>query len=267
MAAEPGEKQTSRLVLLVQNRTGYLNLCTLLSRGWLENAASGHAVIEWSWLAQCADGLIVLSGADHGALGRALLAGDDARAVALAERLAGAFPRRFYVEVQRCGLPGNEAHVRAAVELAARLALPVVATHAVQFLGPDDHEAHEARVCVADGEMLANPRRVKRFSREQYFKSQAQMEALFADLPSALANSVEIAKRCNMSLVLGKPQLPDFETPLVDGVRVPMAEYFRVAAHDGLDGATGKALSRRERARARAARATSPASTSRSRRS
>src|SRR6187399_1802609 len=103
MAAEPGEKQTSRLVLLVQNRAGYLNLCTLLSRGWLENAASGHAVIEWSWLAECADGLIVLSGADHGALGRALLAGDDMRAVGLAERLAGAFPRRFYVEVQRCG--------------------------------------------------------------------------------------------------------------------------------------------------------------------
>src|SRR6478735_2359578 len=235
MAAEAGEKQTSRLVLLVQNRTGYLNLCTLLSRGWLENAASGHAIIEWSWLAKGAEGLIVLSGADHGALGRALLAGDDARAVALAERLAAAFPRRFYLEVQRCGLPGNEAHVRAAVELAARLALPVVATHAVQFLGPDDHEAHEARVCVADGEMLANPRRVKRFSREQYFKSQAQMEQLFADLPSALANSVEIAKRCNLSLVLGKPQLPDFETPIENGVRVPMAEYFRVASHQGLE--------------------------------
>ncbi len=234
MAAEPGEKAISRLVLLVQNRAGYLNLCALLSRGWLENAASGHAVIEWSWLRECAEGLIVLSGADAGALGRALLAGDDARATTLAGRLSAWFPRRFYLEVQRCGLPGNEAHLRAALELAARMSLPVVATHAVQFLGRDDHEAHEARVCVADGEMLANPRRVKRFSREQYFKTQAQMEALFADLPSALANSVEIAKRCNMSLVLGKPQLPDFETPLVDGVRMPMAEYFRIAAHDGL---------------------------------
>ncbi|MGZ8261065.1 MAG: DNA polymerase III subunit alpha, partial [Caldimonas sp.] len=104
----------------------------------------------------------------------------------------------------------------------------------VQFLTAADHEAHEARVCVADGEMLANPRRVKRFSREQYFKTQGQMEQLFADLPSAIANTVEIAKRCNLSLVLGKPQLPDFETPLRDGARVPMAEYFRIAAHDGL---------------------------------
>jgi DNA polymerase-3 subunit alpha len=167
-------------------------------------------------------------------LDNTLLAGDSDRAQAIAERLDRCFPRRFYVEVQRCGLPGNEAHLRAAVELAAGLALPVVATHSVQFLTADDHEAHEARVCVADGEMLANPRRVKRFSREQYFKSQAQMEALFADLPSAVANTVEIAKRCNASLVLGKPQLPDFETPLRDGARVPMAEYFRIAAHDGL---------------------------------
>ncbi|HEY4956614.1 MAG TPA: DNA polymerase III subunit alpha, partial [Caldimonas sp.] len=199
------------------------------------NAASGHATIEWSWLDECGEGLIALSGADSGAIGRALLAGDRARAEAVAERLRAAFPRRFYLEVQRCGLPGNEAHLRAAVALAASLTLPVVATHTVQFLSPDDHEAHEARVCVADGEMLANPRRVKRFSREQYFKTQAQMEVLFADLPSALANTVEIAKRCNLTLVLGKPQLPDFETPLVNGARVPMAEYFRVASHQGLE--------------------------------
>jgi len=234
MAPDAGEKASTRLVLLVQNRVGYLNLSTLLSRGWLGNASSGHAIIEWPWLAEHGEGLIALSGADAGALGRALLAGDAARAEGIAERLARCFPRRFYIEVQRCGQPGNEAQLRAAVELAARLQLPVVATHSVQFLTADDHEAHEARVCVADGEMLANPRRVKRFSREQYLKSQREMERLFADLPSALANTVEIAKRCNLTLVLGKPQLPDFETPLRNGARVPMAEYFRIAAHDGL---------------------------------
>src|SRR6185436_8475324 len=100
---------------------------------------------------------------------------------------------------------------------------------------PDAFAAHEARVCVAAGETLANPRRIKRFSREQYFKSQAQMEALFADVPSALANTLEIARRCNLTLVLGKPQLPDFPTPLVDGAPMPMAEYFRVASHEGLE--------------------------------
>ena len=190
------------------------------------------------------------------------------RAREAARRAAGAlFPRRFYLELQRCGLPGNESHVRAAVELAARLALPVVATHPVQFLGPDDHEAHEARVCVADGEMLANPRRVKRFSREQYFKTQAQMEQLFADLPSALANSVEIAKRCNLSLVLGKPQLPDFETPLVerraraDGRVLPRRRAPRASMR-----ACCSSIPTRRRASA-SGRAMSSGSTSRSRRS
>ena len=235
MEPDAGDKGTSRLVLLVQNRTGYLHLSELLSRGWLTNAGSGHALVQWAWLKELGDGLIVLSGADSGSLGQALLGGDAARARALAERLQSWFPKRFYVEVQRIGLPSNEAHLRAAVTLAAELGLPVVATHTAQFLGPDDHEAHEARVCVAEGEMLANPRRVKRFTREQYFRTQAHMEALFADLPSAIANTVQIAKRCNLSLVLGKPQLPDFSTPFVEGKALPMPEYFRVASHRGLE--------------------------------
>ena len=232
---EGSERQASRLIVLVQNRQGYHNVCELLSRGWLRNAERGHALIRWEWLAECGGGLIVLSGAESGAIGQALAAGDVGRARALAERAHGAFGNRFYIEVQRNGMPGSEAHLRAAVQLAAALRLPVVATHGVQFLGPDDHEAHDARVCVAEGEMLANPKRVKRFSREQYFKSQAQMETLFADLPSALANTVEIAKRCNLELVLGKPQLPDFATPRVGEVPVPMTEYFRIASHQGLE--------------------------------
>ncbi len=121
-------------------------------------------------------GLIALSGAEQGAVGQALMSRDDARAAMLAQRLGTLFPRRFYLELQRAGLPGNEAHVRAAVALAARLQLPVVATHPVQFLSAEDFEAHEARVCVSEGETLTNPKRVKRFSREQYFKSQAQMD-------------------------------------------------------------------------------------------
>ena len=232
---EGSEKQPGRIVVLVQNREGYLNLSELLSRGWLHNAGHGHAWIRWEWLVECHAGLVALSGGEPGPLGMALAAGDVARARAAALRLAGIFERRFYIEVQRNGLPGNEAHLRAAVALAAELALPVVATHGVQFLAVDDHEAHDARVCVAEGEMLANPKRIKRFSREQYFKTQAQMEALFADLPSALANSVEIAKRCSVALVLGKPQLPDFATPVRNGVPLPMAEHFRHDSHAGLE--------------------------------
>ena len=232
---EGGEKSASRLLVLVQNRQGYLHLCELLSRAWLVNERRGLACIKWAWLAELGDGLIALSGAEHGAVGRALVAGDPARAAGLADRLAALFPNRFYIELQRAGLPGNEAHVRAAVKLAALCRLPVVATHPVQFATPDDFEAHEARVCVSEGEMLTNPKRVKRFGREQYFKTQAQMQALFADLPSAVRNTVEIAKRCNLSLVLGQPKLPDFPTPVVNGAPLPMTDYFSIASHEGLE--------------------------------
>jgi DNA polymerase-3 subunit alpha len=229
------DKSPSRLLLLVQTQQGYLNLCELLARGWVGNAQRGQAWMQWAWLAELGEGLIALSGADGGAVGMALLAGDEARAASVARHLAGLFPGRFYIELQRAGLPTNEAHVRAAVPLAAELQLPVVATHPVQFLEPEDFEAHEARVCVAEGETLSNPRRVKRFGREQYFKTRAQMAALFADVPSALANSVQIAQRCNLSLVLGKPQLPDFPTPLIDGQRQPIDAYFRQASVAGLE--------------------------------
>ncbi|WP_280152421.1 DNA polymerase III subunit alpha [Piscinibacter sp. XHJ-5] len=232
---ESADKSPSRLLLLVQDRRGYLNLSELLSRAWLNNVQRNQAWLKWDWLQAFNGGLIALSGGDHGAVGQALMAQDAARAREAALRLATIFPQRFYIELQRAGLPAHEAHVRAAVPLAAALKLPVVATHPVQFLTPQDFEAHEARVCVAEGETLTNRRRVKRFTREQYFKTQAQMEALFSDIPSAIANSVEIARRCNLTLVLGKPQLPDFPTPLVDGAPMPMAEYFRVASHEGLE--------------------------------
>ena len=236
MEPEPGEKHPTRLLLLVQDGTGYLNVCELLARGWTRNVQRAQAWIKWDWLQELGGGLIALSGADQGAVGQALLAGDRKRAAAVAQRLAALFPGRFYIELQRAGLPTQEAHVRAAVPLAAQLKLPVVATHPVQFLAPDDFDAHEARVCIANGETLADPRRIKRFTREQYFKTQAQMEALFADVPAAVANTVEIAKRCNLTLVLGKPRLPDFPTPLVaDGTRMPIEQFFREESFKGLE--------------------------------
>jgi DNA polymerase-3 subunit alpha len=229
-----GDKHPSRLLLLVQTRTGYANLCTLLSRAWTDPQPRAQAWIKWSWLAECGAGLIALSGADLGVVGQALLARDRPRAKLLAQRLATLFPQRFYLELQRAGGATNEAHVRAAVPLAAELGLPVVATHPMQFLLPDDFEAHEARVCVAEGEMLANPRRAKRFNPEQHFLTQVQMETRFADLPSAVRNSVEIARRCSLTLVLGEPQLPAFPTPLVDGVQLSPEAYFRHLSHQGL---------------------------------
>ncbi len=223
--------QISRMVLLVQNHQGYLNLCELISRGWTQNVIKAVGVIKLEWLQELSQGLIALSGAQAGALGQALVQGDTTRASEVALQLAGIFPHRFYVELQRAGRPEDEAHVMAAVQLAARLNLPVVATHPVQFTLPDDYEAHEARVCISEGEILGNQRRVRRFTRDQYFKSSVQMQALFADVPSALANTVEIARRCNLTLSLGKPQLPNYPTP--NGM--PIDEYFRFASHEGLE--------------------------------
>ena len=183
----------TRLLVLVQNSQGYLNLCELLARAWTKNPGKLQNTCRFEWITELNEGLIVLSGAQMGPLGPALLQGDHSRADGVALALATTFPHRFYIELQRAGRVDDEAHVVAAVQLAARLQLPVVATHPVQFTEPDGYEAHEARVCISEGEILGNQRRVRKFTRDQYFKSASEMEALFADIPSAVANTVEIS--------------------------------------------------------------------------
>ena len=225
----------SRVMVLVQSSQGYLNLSELLARAWTQNMVKTNAVVKLSWLQELSEGLILLSGAQAGPVGQALVQGDASRAAEIALQLASIFTHRFYLEIQRAGRPEDNAHVVAAVKLASRLSLPVVATHPVQFLKQDDYESHEARVCISEGEILGNQRRVRKFTGDQYFKTAAEMQALFADVPSALANSVEIAKRCNLSLVLGKPQLPNYPTPLTDGKPMPIADYFRLLSVEGLE--------------------------------
>jgi DNA polymerase III subunit alpha len=233
--AEAGKEPiTSRVVLLAQNKTGYLNLCELISRGWTQNAIRANAVCKIAWLQELSEGLILLSGAQAGPMGAALLQGDDVKAAETALQLATMFPHRFYIELQRAGRVDDEAHVAAAVRLASRMKLPVVATHPVQFLQREDYEAHEARICISEGEILGNARRVRKFTREQYFKSTEEMAQLFADIPSALANTLEIAKRCNITLELGKSKLPNFPTPLVNGQQLSADDYFRHVSHEGL---------------------------------
>ena len=234
----PGKEASAppvRLLLLVQSHRGYLNLCELITRAWTKGVVRDQAIVKLEWLQELNEGLIALSGAQGGAVGQALLQGDTVRASESARYFAAMFPRRFYLELQRAERADDERHVIAAVQLAAQLGLPVVATHPVQFLTYDDYEAHEARVCISEGEILGNAKRVRKFTREQYFKSVEQMEALFADVPSALANTLEIAKRCSLTLELGRPQLPNYPTPEVNGVRMSPEEYFRYASFEGLE--------------------------------
>ncbi|MCL5061498.1 MAG: DNA polymerase III subunit alpha, partial [Candidatus Thermoplasmatota archaeon] len=220
----------SRLLLLVQHREGYRRLCELLTRAYQDNLHRGRAEIDPAWLHDSTAGLLALSGGDAGNVAQAILDDKPDAARAAAEAWAALFPGRYYLELQRYGQPHAERLIDGLLDLGAALNLPAVATHPIQFVAPDDFKAHEARVCIAEGMMLGDPRRPRSFTAEQYFKTADEMADLFADLPEALRNSVEIAKRCNLTLELGKSRLPDFPTP--DGMSLD--DYMRQRAFEGL---------------------------------
>ena len=234
--------QPARLLLLCRSQAGYLNLCRLLTRAYRENTWRGRAELNRKWLAReggesSTDGLIALSGAVHGDIGQAILQDDLNRARTLAAAWATDFPDAFYIELQRVAgdradrAAGGEALVAASLRLAMTLDLPVVATHPVQFMMIDDFKAHEARVCIARGEVLGDKRRSRDFSADQYFKSTGEMCALFADIPEAIDNTVEIARRCHFEFTLGKPRLPNFPTPNGESIE----SFFFDAATTGLE--------------------------------
>src|SRR3989442_791986 len=220
-----------RVLLLCASRAGYRRLCELLSRAWLRNQHRAKAEIARGWLQENGtDGLIALSAAAAGDVGQALLSDQSPLAERLARDWAKLFPGRYYIELQRSGFANSEALLSRSVALATRVGLPVGATHPVQFLEPEDFKAHEAPVCIAQGYVLGDQRRPKLFTVEQYFKRCAEMVKLFADLPQALDNSVEIARRCNLEIELGKSRLPAFPTP--PGVTID--QYLENAAEAGL---------------------------------
>ncbi|MCB2262133.1 MAG: DNA polymerase III subunit alpha [Candidatus Thiosymbion ectosymbiont of Robbea hypermnestra] len=219
-----------RLLVLVQNRAGYLNLTRLISRGYLQGQHLGVPQVERAWIEAATDGLIALGG-PHGDVARALLAGQQERAEALLEGWLGAFGDRYYLELVRTGREPEPECLERSVELAARKGVPVVATNDVRFLAAEDFEAHEARVCIHDGRTLNDPRRPRLYSEEQYLRTPEEMAELFADLPEALENSVEIARRCNLELNLGQSFLPDF--PIPEGMTTE--EFFAAESRQGLE--------------------------------
>mgnify|MGYP003667950382 CR=1 FL=1 len=221
-----------RVLLICRDRGGYGRLCELLARAYLENKHRGRAELRREWFDDGGgEGLICLSGAASGDIGQALVNGNRDAADVLARWWAARFPDAFYIELQRAGHSGAEALVAESVQLAARLDLPVVATHPVQFMSPDDFMAHEVRVCIAQGYVLADRRRPRDFTQEQYFKSQDEMCALFADLPEALDNAVAIAERCSLSVELGKNYLPQFPTP----AGMTLDDFLVAEARSGLE--------------------------------
>jgi DNA polymerase-3 subunit alpha len=221
----------SRISLLVMNAVGYRNLTELISRGFIDGQRNGQIIIEREWVAEAAEGLIMLSAAKEGEIGMALIAGDLELAETLAREWMAVFPDRFYLEIQRTNRANDEEQLHAAVALADKLGAPLVATNDVRFIKQEDFEAHETRVCIGEGRALDDPRRSKNYSDQQYLKSPEEMAELFSDLPEALENTVEIAKRCNIEVKLGTHFLPNF--PIPDGMTID--EYFRKVSFDGLE--------------------------------
>ena len=229
---DPAEKP-SRMTLLVKDRVGYRNLTELIAMAYQEGQGliPEKALIKHEWVKEKAEGLIALSGAKEGEIGQALIGERPDEARELLREWMAVFPNDFYLELQRTGRPNDEECLHHSLELASEFGCPVVATNDVMFMQPSEFEAHEARVCINQGRILDDPRRPRAYSDQQYFRSSEEMCKLFADIPSALANTVEIAKRCNIEIELGKYYLPNY--PIPEGMT--MDEFFIEVSKKGLE--------------------------------
>ncbi|MGI2199238.1 DNA polymerase III subunit alpha [Shewanella baltica] len=209
----PGfEGELCALTIIAMNNVGYQNLTQIISQAYLRGQVAGRVVIDQEWLLTYNEGILLLSGAKEGDLGKALLKGNSTQVESLCEFYQTHFADRYFIELIRTGRPDEERYLHMAVILAQEKGIPVVATNQVVFLKPEDFDAHEIRVAIHDGFTLADPRRPKKYSEQQYLRSEEEMCELFADIPAALANSVEIAKRCNVTIRLYEYFLPNFPT-------------------------------------------------------
>lgn len=224
-SAEP-----SMLVLIALRQSGYKALSRVLSKGYTENYHQGRMVLRREWLKEDGEGLLALSAAADGDVGKAILAGQSDEAEARARYWQSMFPEGYYLELQRLGRSFDELHIEGALALSERLQIPVVATNDVRFMAADEFEAHEVRVCIHQSRTLDDPRREKKYSEEQYFKTAAEMTALFQDIPEAIENTVAIAQRCSVELVLGQSFLPEYPVP--EGQT--MAGFLEQTALEGL---------------------------------
>ena len=213
LAPDDQHPQTSRILVLASNQQGYHTLCRILSDIWCDHQNQGVASLPRTLLLKEKSGLLVLSGGLYGDIGQAIMAQQPEQARQRARDWKTEFGDNFYLEIQRTGQPSNDRWVEETIRLAQELDIPIVATHPIQFMHADDFKAHEARVCIASGTLLADPKRPRLFNSDQYFKSTEEMVERFQDIPEALANSVAIAQRCTVEMTLGKPRLPDFPTP------------------------------------------------------
>ncbi|NIY92095.1 DNA polymerase III subunit alpha [Vibrio diazotrophicus] len=212
MRSEEFGDELTRITVLAKNNVGYKNLTLLISEAYLRGHVQHQPVIDKEWLIKYAEGLIILSGAKQGEIGKALLKGNQPLVDKCVEFYQTYFADHFYIELIRTGRADEESYLHFALEVAEKEGLPVVATNEVVFLTEEFFDAHEIRVAIHDGYTLEDPRRPKLYSPQQYLRSEEEMCELFADIPEALQNTVEIAKRCNVTVRLGEYFLPAFPT-------------------------------------------------------
>ncbi len=228
---EDEPNQPFHLLLLSKNQQGYRNLIEIISQSYTEGQHHGKAIVRRAWVAEKSAGLIALSGGRQGDVGQALLAGDREQAARYLSEWKAIFPDHFYLELTRTGRAKESEYLHLAVELATATDTPVVATNEVCFITRDDFEAHELRVCINEGRVLDDPHRPKNYSDQQYLRTPQEMAELFSDIPEALANTVEIARRCSVEVSQGTYYLPDFPVPQ----GLTMDDYFRQLSREGLE--------------------------------
>ena len=227
LETESNDVPAGVLTLLAMDDSGYRQLARLLTRCYMAERSTGIAVADRTWVNECSGGIIAISPGPRGDIGQALLHGREEEAERRAGAWSSVFAERFYLGVQRTGRTGDAPCLESTVDLALAMGLPVVAGNDVRFLERGDFEAHEARVCIHEGRILADPRRPRHYSEEQYLKSPQEMAALFEDLPEALENTVEIARRCSLVVALGGSHLPEFPVPEGRGLDEWLAERSR----------------------------------------
>ena len=221
-----GLRRIPSLALLARNEAGYGNLMKLSSRAYLSTPDNAEHHVTWDYFTQHSDGLICLTAGPAGPLNEALVAGQRGLALSHAQRLQTLFGDRLYVELQRHGTEAERAAEAGLIDIAYDLGLPLVASNEAYFAKSEDFTAHDALICIAEGEVITTEDR-RRLTPEHYFKSQAEMVALFADIPEAIDNTIEIAMRCAFRVMSRAPILPRF----ADGDE---AEELRRQAHEGL---------------------------------
>jgi DNA polymerase-3 subunit alpha len=222
-----------RLVLLATRDAGYRSLMRLNSRAFLDTPPNEAPHVKLAWLDGETEGLIVLTGGPNGPLNSALAAGQSALAGTRAEALLRLFGDRLYIELQRHGTPAEKQAEPGLLDLAYSMNVPIVATNEPFFARREDYEAHDALICIAEGRLLVETDR-RQLTPEHRFKTRAEMAALFADLPEALASTIEIAQRCSFRPRLHAPVLPRFSVG-ADGAAVDEAAELRRSAEAGLE--------------------------------